>query len=896
MKSLIGVGSALVALLCVPTLVSAQAELDGDAIDYLGVGSDGAMINAADRSMRWRASSADPYSCDVWFPDTPVHTFTVRGVAGLLGSFSATSGGGIATTSGPTTSGRTISWTGEVDPLLGGTELTVRHTYRFEREEHFVVLDVELENTGSRSLTGVHYLVHGDPDHGNCSIGSSNDTLNDVRMQQPADGRAFATASTIGAASPRVVIGVGSFDPRARAHISEGINNTSPVSSWSSPRDPGGMRDDGGLSLVVREASMAPGDSISFSVIYVWASSVSDAEDAFDSARCALLSEGDACTVGGAAGVCRARACCTGCWDGSSCVGGGAVDACGAGGAACSDCDDGNACTDDACGGGSCSTSFNTDPCDDGLFCTTGDTCAAGACAGAARSCDDGLSCTTDACDEAADACTADVTAGCLVDGACVAEGASAPGNACASCQGAESRTSFTPIPAGGACDDGMFCTEGETCDGSGACAGGAPRSCDDGLSCTSETCDEAADACDVSVATGCAIDSMCVAEGGAHPTDPCLGCLAAESTSDWSYLATATCDGDGDGVPDLTERPGGADRDTDGDGMPDHMDPDDDGDGIGTRDERPGDVDVDTDGDGTPDYRDADDDGDGLDTRDERPGDADRDTDEDSIPDHLEDDDDGDGIPTATEIADEAAVGDDIDGDGVPAYLDTESDGDGVLDRTEGETDRDMDGAPDYLDPDTFPSDTDGDGVADDVECPAGTDPCPDTDGDGTPDIEDPDDDGDGVPTVDEEAGDTDMDGTPDFRDAVDDRAQVPGSQLALLGQSEAEGVVDRGDPGGGDLAVVVDHRRDRVPVDLRPRLVVVFDVVAVQVDQARHQEVAVQVQRAGRRRRGVVDPRDSAVRNRQGPGRDTVVQDQAGIAEDQAHGVVRNQGGRER
>ena len=45
-------------------------------------------------------------------------------------------------------------------------------------------------------------------------------------------------------------------------------------------------------------------------------------------------------------------------------------------------------------------------PCDDGLFCTTGDACAAGSCVGSARSCDDGVACNgAETCDEGGARC-----------------------------------------------------------------------------------------------------------------------------------------------------------------------------------------------------------------------------------------------------------------------------------------------------------------------------------------------------------------------------------------------------------------------------------------------------------------------------------------------------------
>ena len=57
--------------------------------------------------------------------------------------------------------------------------------------------------------------------------------------------------------------------------------------------------------------------------------------------------EGESC--GDGAGVCRSGECCTGCWDGSACQGGRAVDACGVAGGECASCTTGNACAGGAC-------------------------------------------------------------------------------------------------------------------------------------------------------------------------------------------------------------------------------------------------------------------------------------------------------------------------------------------------------------------------------------------------------------------------------------------------------------------------------------------------------------------------------------------------------------------
>ena len=142
--------------------------------------------------------------------------------------------------------------------------------------------------------------------------------------------------------------------------------------------------------------------------------------------------------------------------------------------------------------------------CDDGLFCTAVDSCnSLGTCTGTSRTCSDSLSCTADACDETANICVNPVTSGCLIGGACVADGAPDPANACRACVPATSTAAFSPRPAGSTCDDASFCTVADACDGSGSC-GGAPRTCNDADACTSDACDAAAAACSFTAISGC--------------------------------------------------------------------------------------------------------------------------------------------------------------------------------------------------------------------------------------------------------------------------------------------------------------------------------------------------------------------------------------------------------
>ncbi|MFH1642869.1 MAG: hypothetical protein ABIC04_08290 [Nanoarchaeota archaeon] len=70
------------------------------------------------------------------------------------------------------------------------------------------------------------------------------------------------------------------------------------------------------------------------------------------------------------------------------------------------DCDDNNICTHDFCINGKCTGQFNTNNCDDNLWCTVDDVCTLGQCAGQARVCNDNIECTFDSCDEQKNICS----------------------------------------------------------------------------------------------------------------------------------------------------------------------------------------------------------------------------------------------------------------------------------------------------------------------------------------------------------------------------------------------------------------------------------------------------------------------------------------------------------
>ena len=156
-------------------------------------------------------------------------------------------------------------------------------------------------------------------------------------------------------------------------------------------------------------------------------------------------------------------------------------------------CDDGNPCTIDACASqGGCQHTNSLGACNDGTFCTTGDSCATGVCVGQVVSCDDANPCTTDSCSP---------TTGCVfLD---------------------------NNVP----CNDGNACTTGEACTG-GVCVPGTALSCTDGIACTTDTCDPTTGGCSHAPQKAlcddgevCTLDQCLTATGCVHDKIPqCCG------------------------------------------------------------------------------------------------------------------------------------------------------------------------------------------------------------------------------------------------------------------------------------------------------------------------------------------------------------------------------------
>ncbi len=147
--------------------------------------------------------------------------------------------------------------------------------------------------------------------------------------------------------------------------------------------------------------------------------------------------------------------------------------------------------------------------CDDGDLCTGPGTCSDGAClTGEALDCDDANPCTVDSCDGLTGECAYDadfLESGlcdtgnlCKLDGVCTAGVCEAEDVDCAdespctadSCDTETGDCIHDAAAAlGSECDDLDACTEADTCDAEGACAGTA-LDCDDSNECTGDTCD----------------------------------------------------------------------------------------------------------------------------------------------------------------------------------------------------------------------------------------------------------------------------------------------------------------------------------------------------------------------------------------------------------------------
>ena len=190
--------------------------------------------------------------------------------------------------------------------------------------------------------------------------------------------------------------------------------------------------------------------------------------------------------------------------------------------------------------------------CNDGLFCTIDDVCTGGICGGSPRDCSaSGDQCNDGVCNEDANECQArpkqDGTACndglfCTIDDVCTGGVCGGDPRDCSGesdqcnlgvCDEDENACVKQPTP-GETCNDGLFCTVGDTCDAAGDCVG-SPRDCSaSGDQCNDGVCNEDANECQAQPKTDgtecndglfCSVDDVCT--GGVCGGDP-RDCSAA--------------------------------------------------------------------------------------------------------------------------------------------------------------------------------------------------------------------------------------------------------------------------------------------------------------------------------------------------------------------------------
>jgi len=207
------------------------------------------------------------------------------------------------------------------------------------------------------------------------------------------------------------------------------------------------------------------------------------------------------------------------------------------------DCQDTEPCNgEELCEGGICLAGT---PLPDGTACTSpsvaGGVCRAGTCA--AATCGNGVLEAGEECDDAnttpSDGCELDCRFSCHGDEDCGAGDPCVSGTCVENGIGRVCDVVYTTAP----CDDGLFCTVSDACDGAGRCLG-APFPCDDGIICTVDTCVEGSGGpeCQTLVQDGfCLIGETCVAEGTPNPDNACETCRPSLARTAWSIAEDMT-------------------------------------------------------------------------------------------------------------------------------------------------------------------------------------------------------------------------------------------------------------------------------------------------------------------------------------------------------------------
>ncbi|MCB9731041.1 MAG: DUF11 domain-containing protein [Deltaproteobacteria bacterium] len=237
-------------------------------------------------------------------------------------------------------------------------------------------------------------------------------------------------------------------------------------------------------------------------------------------------------------------------------------------------CNDGNDCTSDACVDGACpfENLAQGTACNDHVNCTTDDVCdGAGACGGTqvtcgqigdscafetcnestglcdqaapatapeGTTCSDGVNCTTgDSCNSEGSCVGAPVVCGAQIGDSCTVETCN---ESTGLCDGATAAFAS----AGTTCDDGALCTENDTCDSAGTCAG-TTITCGDqiGDSCRFETCNPETGLCDdvaptqAPTGTECVSEAICTFNAACDAAGDCVGSAPGEDELEHVYF-----------------------------------------------------------------------------------------------------------------------------------------------------------------------------------------------------------------------------------------------------------------------------------------------------------------------------------------------------------------------
>jgi sugar lactone lactonase YvrE len=95
-----------------------------------------------------------------------------------------------------------------------------------------------------------------------------------------------------------------------------------------------------------------------------------------------------------------------------------------------------------------------------------------------------------------------DTALSCAIGNTCYGHTLDNPANSCQKCDGSKSQTQWSAKGDAASCQDGAYCTSGDSCSG-GSCSAGN-GACDDSNACTSDACDAATGACTFTPIAGC--------------------------------------------------------------------------------------------------------------------------------------------------------------------------------------------------------------------------------------------------------------------------------------------------------------------------------------------------------------------------------------------------------